>query len=82
MKQRILKAGDLVKYRFETTELNSLGFELGQVYEVSKDALGLYVRAKKDLKGIGIVRIDGELTDAADFFAKHSCPVVLPRGIN
>ncbi len=76
-----LKQGDLVKYHNETPELNSLGFVLGRVYEVKKDGLGLYVRSSQDLKGIGLVKLDNELTDYADHFSKHNCPVVLPRGL-
>ena len=80
MKQSILKHGDLVKCIVLTPELDRLGFVLGQFYMVSKDGLGLYVRSMQGLEGIGLVKLDGELTDHADHFAKHSCPVVLPKG--
>lgn len=80
MDNAILKQGDLVKYHSETPHVNALGFVLGQIYEVSKDGLGLYVRPKDDSQGIALVTIYGELTDATDHFTKVACPVVLSRG--
>ncbi len=82
MKNRVLKSGDLVKYIKSDWDLDLYGFELGRIYEVKaldqneNDLLvfnGEYI--------ITLVDSNGILTDHADSFAKHACPVILPRGL-
>lgn len=83
MKQ-ILKAGDLVKYHKQDGSLDFHGFTFGHMYLVFKGevmgAKGLCVKSQKG-EVIRLIDDKGELTINTDHFAKHKCPVVLPRGI-
>lgn len=79
MSKQYLNQGDLVKYHIETPSLNELGFKLGQFYRVEKSPF-LGLEAKVGNRAVVIQMTNGVLTDAADHFAKHNCPVVLPLG--
>lgn len=79
---KILKSGDLVRYKIQSNDLDDLGFILGQIYEVKETRLGLSISSQElPQLSLNLTDQNGELTDAADYFAKHSCPVVLPRGV-
>lgn len=77
---KILKSGDLVRYKIQSNDLDDLGFILGQIYEVYSEGDSLLVRSDLGYRGREVIAVKGELTDAADYFAKHVCTVVLPRG--
>lgn len=78
---KILKEGDLVRYKVQSNDLDDLGFILGQIYEVKETRLGLSISSQElPQLNLNLTNLKGELTDYADYFAKHSCPVVLPRG--
>lgn len=77
---KILKSGDLVRYKIQSNDLDDLGFVLGQIYEVYLEGDSLLVKSELGYRGREVIAVKGELTDLADHFAKHSCPVVLPRG--
>lgn len=79
MKNSILRAGDLVKYHAYDSILSKLGFELNRMYAIKLSPIGaLYI----DTNGLSVDLVDalGQLTEHADYFAKHKCPVVLPMG--
>lgn len=77
----MLKHGDLVKYHIETEELYILGFVLGRVYMVKKALDGsLTITPPRTASTIVIQDATGELTDHADNFTMHRCPVELPIG--
>jgi len=80
MRNLILKQGDLVRYRYPISDLTKHGFTLGQVYEVYKDGLGLYVRPNKDAMGVSLVLLDGTLTESCECFNMVQCPIMLPKG--
>ena len=78
---KILKVGDLVKYHNETPELNAMGFILGRLYQIER-LMGTGLLVIKSVPNRALTIVDGEtLTDAADHFSKHQCPIVLPRGL-
>lgn len=78
----VLKQGDLVKYHIESNALNDLGFILGQFYEVKamelqgKQCLAIETPDDEYIH----LSIDSVLTDNTDHFAKHVCPITLPKG--
>jgi hypothetical protein len=76
---KTLKAGDLVKYHVQDETLTELGFKLGQIYMVKTTLKGALAADNGD--AYAVLVMDGALTDHADHFAKHRCPVVLPRGV-
>lgn len=71
-----LKSGDLVKYHNPDLALTELGFKLGQIYPIVANPAGLVINGPVSIL---IESLEG-LTNNADHFAKHNCPVVLPRG--
>lgn len=79
MKQSILNHGDLVRYHIKNEDLDSMGFVLGQFYEVSKVLVGVLAIASP-LDKVAALVIDDQLQDAADHFTKHRCPLTLPLG--
>lgn len=80
MTNLILKHGDLVKYQGMSPDLGRHGFATGSLYEVKARPNGaLYVQSSIGIQ-VDLVDSKGQLTDYADYMAKHSCPVVLPRG--
>lgn len=76
----ILQVGDLVRYHVQSDDLDAMGFKLGQVYKVLPGR-GPLERAVEAVMGAVLIRPNGELTDWSDHFAKHRCPVILPKGI-
>ena len=78
MKQFILKRGDLVRCKGVTGPSHDLGFDLDRLYSVVDGAHGLAIQGPKGK--LELFDDQGELTDHADDFAKHACPVVLPQG--
>lgn len=81
MKQSILKRGDLVKCIGLTQALSDSGFQIDGLYEVKEYVDGALCLGVETPKGRIDLVSDGALTDHADDFAKHTCPVVLPRGV-
>lgn len=80
MRQSIVNAGDFVKYHIENIELASLGFEIGQSYQI--DMVDGELVIMTDSSMIRLVSIEGELTDFADHFAKIKAPNTLPKGVS
>ena len=78
----MLKAGMLFKMISENTNLAVAGFTLGGFYQSVDSAFGGGAIDLISPKGFRIKLVDrnGELTDNADYFAEHKCPVILPRG--
>lgn len=81
-----LKSGMLVKVLQPSLDMERLGFKTGQLYEVKsgrydqKDTLYIQRQIKENADiALGLV-IGGELTELADYFAVHNCPIVLPLG--
>ena len=83
MSNVILKAGDLVKYKTPHDYITGLGFVLGQFYTVVQDWTGHLILKIGDEELVLIERDEDDyrLTDNTDYFTKHVCPVVLPRGL-
>lgn len=80
MKQSILSQNDLVRYHIRDSSLDILGYVLGQFYMVKTDeAWRLYADSGK-AQGRVSLAVDGVLTEWADHFTKHRCPVTLPLG--
>lgn len=77
MRQSILKSGDLVRYHRQDDHITRCGLKLGQIYEVK--AIDERLVIESGLGHINLVDSQG-LTDYADHFTLHRCPVVLPRG--
>lgn len=77
MSQSIIAAGDLVRYHIRDADLDALGFIVGAYYEVKSGDGILYVNHNEtDV----YLEFNGDLTDRADSFTKHRCPVTLPLG--
>lgn len=77
MKQSILSQNDLVRYHVRNEALDKLGFVIGQYYLVNGQLD--FLNVKTDLGHVYLT--DGQgLTDYADYFSKHRCPVTLPLG--
>lgn len=77
--QTILKQGDLVRYHIENNDLTDLGFVIGRYYEVLWSADSKLV-IQSETNHIAHLVYEGELTDHADHFTLHRCPVTLPLG--
>lgn len=76
--QNFVKSGDLVKYHRQNAELDQLGFIFGRIYKI--EALEGNLILKNETSQALFVEND-ELTDAAYYFTKTQCPLVLSRGI-
>ena len=81
MGQSILNQGDLVRYHIRNETLDSIGFVLGQFYEVAGQDSHLNVKTGVNDNFIYLVDGVNQLTEYADYFAKHRCPIVLPLGL-
>ena len=85
MKNKILKPGEYVKYYKENNSLALLNIELGRVYEIEGGKEKALTKERRvvipgtDFR-ILLVDASGELTEYSDYFAKHQCPVLLPKG--
>lgn len=78
---KTIKQGDLVRYHIKSKALDDLGFVLGQFYMVRQSALGLSVSSESAPQlNVNLTDLSGDLTDYADHFTKHRCPVTLPIG--
>lgn len=74
---KILKAGDLVRYHVQNAELDAIGFVLGRLYMVKYGENTLYVsNGDADI----YLTFNGDLTNNADYFAKQHTRPVLPIG--
>lgn len=81
MENLILKHGDLVKYLGMSPDLGRHWFAPGSLYMVATRPNGaLYMQSSIGIQ-VDLVTPQGQLTDYADYIAKHACPVVLPKGI-
>lgn len=74
---KTLSQGDLVRYHIGLESISSQGFGLGQFYMVMQDDAGLFVAVNSNKV---YLTIGNDLTDNADQFTKHRCPVTLPIG--
>lgn len=76
---KILKKGQLVRMIDEGPE--TIGLSKGDFYEVkagkNEGKSILYVESQNEAH---VLSVDNELTDLADYFAIHNCPVILPKG--
>lgn len=77
----ILKQGDLVKYHIQDTQLDKLGFKLGQVYSVNVSKRSPMTTVGAGYGSVPIIEESGELTGYADHFAVFKPVVDLPRGL-
>jgi hypothetical protein len=85
VKNKILKAGDFVKYHKENEDLTLLGLEVGKIYEIGSHKEKELSKARFAIItnfGYRIELVDdaGELTEFSDYFVKHQCPITLPKG--
>lgn len=75
----VLVVGDLVRSIGLTSETSDKGFRLDGLYSVVSGSFGLAVRGPSG--DVELYDLEGYMTDHNDDFAKHVCPLVLPRGI-
>lgn len=75
---KTIKQGDIVKYHIRLESISSQGFSLGQFYMVMQDSAGLFVAVNANKV---YLTIGDELTNNAEHFTKHQCPIVLPKGV-
>ncbi len=78
---KTLKPNDLVRYLGGNADLDLYGFVQGQFYLVRTNAESLELNVKANEMHHVDLTDDNGFNDYALHFAKHACPIVLPRGV-